>query len=232
VHGRPDRSHGNYVELAVQDTGCGMDAETRSHLFEPFFTTKPTGKGNGLGLATVQRIVLQNHGTIEVESEAGKGTTVRVLLPAESTVQTEKTSDGGRVAELAAHGTVLLLEDEPAVRESMRSVLTTNGYTVLEARNGQEALNIARDYADAIELLVTDVVLPGMGGREVARQLRALRPQARVLYVSGYSHDERVQASEGEIVFQKPFTGEALARKVREALAPEARTTRQNGEEK
>ncbi|HZU44205.1 MAG TPA: PAS domain S-box protein [Terriglobales bacterium] len=222
VQGRAEPGGGPCVEIAVQDTGCGMDAETRAHLFEPFFTTKPKGKGNGLGLATVQRIVQQNRGTIEVESEPGSGTTVRVLLPAEVSGGQEKTAERRGVQQSLGHETVLLVEDEAAVRESMRSILAQNGYSVIEARNGQEALNIARDYKGDIDLLVTDLVLPGKGGREVARDLRELRPQTRVLYISGYSQEARAHAGEGEAVFQKPFTGEALARKVREALDQEA----------
>ena len=231
VQERAGAARGPYVEVAVSDTGCGMDAETRSHLFEPFFTTKPKGKGNGLGLATVQRIVLQNHGAIEVESEPGLGTTVCVLLPAEVTGGREKSIDRRGLQQALGHETVLLVEDEPAVRESMRSVLAKNGYNVLEARNGQEALNIARDYQGQIELLVTDLVLPGMGGKDVAQQLREVRPQAPVLYISGYSHETRAHASEEEVVFQKPFTGEALTRKVREALDQEAQSKEKNGEE-
>lgn len=223
---------GPYVEIAVRDTGCGMDSETRSHLFEPFFTTKPKGKGNGLGLATVQRIVVQNRGAIEVESEPGQGTTVRVLLPAEVAGAREKQVERSGLQPALGHETVLLVEDEPAVRESMRSILAKNGYNVMEARNGQEAFNIARDYKEQIDLLVSDLVLPGIGGREVAQQVREIRPEARVLYISGYSHEARAQAGKGEVVFQKPFTGEALARKIREVLDQEAQSEAKQGEEK
>lgn len=228
---RDDPAPGAYVELAVEDTGCGIDAETRSHLFEPFFTTKPKGKGNGLGLATVRRIVLQNHGAIGVESELGRGTTVRILLPAEVAAEPPESQALESVEAMAGHETVLLVEDEAAVRESMRSVLARNGYNVIEARNGQEALNIGNEYKGKIELLITDLVLPGLGGREVARRLIQTRPRARVLYISGYSHDARMQLGRGETVFQKPFTGEALVRRVREALNQEARGDGAKGEE-
>jgi nitrogen-specific signal transduction histidine kinase/ActR/RegA family two-component response regulator len=212
----------NYLELCVQDTGSGMDADTRSHLFEPFFTTKPKGKGNGLGLVTVQRIVVQNRGVIRVDSELGRGTTVRVLLPAEVAPAEQNSEHENASENLAGHETVLLVEDEVAVRESIRSVLVGNGYNVIEARNGQEALNIGRDYSGTIDLLVTDIVLPGMGGREVALRLRHSRPQIRALYISGYSHEARMQLQGEEMVLAKPFTGDTLARKVREALNQEA----------
>src|SRR5579864_3791208 len=232
AQGGTEVGRGPYVEIAVRDTGCGMDSETRSHLFEPFFTTKPKGKGNGLGLATVQRIVVQNRGAIEVESSPGQGTTVHVLLPSEVAEGREKRVERSGLQQAGGHETVLLVEDEPAVRESMRSILAKSGYNVMEARNGQEALNIARDYKGQIDLLVSDLVLPGIGGREVAQQVRGVRPEARVLYISGYSHEARAQAGEGEVVFQKPFTGEALARKVREALDQEAQSKATQGEEK
>ena len=212
----------DYVELRVRDTGCGMDSETRAHLFEPFFTTKAKGKGNGLGLVTVQRIVLQNHGAIRVDSELGRGTTVRVLLPAEIGVREQKPATSEDLAQGMGHKTILLVEDEAAVRESICSVLVKQGYNVLEARNGHEALNIAGEYAGMIDLVITDLVLPGIGGGEVALRLRHARPDARVLYISGYSHE--ASEVENAKILAKPFTGDTLARKVREALSQDARS--------
>lgn len=218
VDDQADIAPGSYVELAVADSGCGMDAETRSHLFEPFFTTKPRGKGNGLGLVTVRRIVLQNRGAIRVDSEVGQGTTVKILLAAETNAATKDRPGSSATKEAPGHETVLLVEDEAAVRESISTVLGKAGYNVLVARNGTEALNIGRDYKGRIDLLITDLVLPGMDGREVARNLLQSRRRTGVLYISGYSHEAHGQMGEGEKVLHKPFTGEALARKVREAL--------------
>jgi len=216
-----DIAPADYVELMVKDTGAGMDSETRSHLFEPFFTTKPKGKGNGLGLVTVQRIVVQNRGAIRVTSELGRGTTARILLPAQVELGKQKSASANPLEQTTGHETVLLVEDEAAVRESIRSVLIKQGYNILEARNGHEALNIARDYAGTIDLLVTDLVLQGMGGREVALRLRHSRPHAPVLYISGYSHE--AGTVENAMTLAKPFTGDILVRRVREALNQEAR---------
>jgi CheY-like chemotaxis protein len=221
------------VRLAVTDTGCGMDAETRSHLFEPFFTTKRPGRGNGLGLATVHSIVTQYGGAIEVDSEPGKGTCVSILLPrAEEEIQEARNAD--EVAPARGGETVLLVEDDSAVRRSVSRVLSECGYKVLEAASGAEALKICQSLQGEIDLLLADRVMPGLSGREVARQLRVLRPGLRVLYMSGFHQDSPADGEEeGPVVlFRKPFTGSALARKVREILdeSPGPRSKGRRGE--
>jgi PAS domain S-box-containing protein len=205
------------IELTVTDTGCGMDAETRSHLFEPFFTTKQTGRGNGLGLATVHRIVKQDGGTIAVESEVGRGTRVIIRLPR---VQEPEGATPVPLDTPALKGqeTVLLVEDDSAVRKSARRVLGQCGYTVLQAGNGAEGLKVAHNHPGPIDVLVVDLVMPGMSGREVARRLRLVRPNLRVLYMSGYNRSEGDFDPETMVLFRKPFTGSALAQKLREVL--------------
>ena len=213
---------GAYVMIAISDTGCGMDEETRSHIFEPFFTTKEFGRGTGLGLSTVYGIVKQSGGFISVYSEPGRGTTFKVYLPRVADL-TEK--EDLRLTPLSLpHGdeTLLLVEDEAAVRELAARVLRDHGYTVLEASDPAEAF-LAIDHlaADEVQLLVTDVVMPQMNGRDLAEQLAALRPDLRVLYVSGYTDRAIVHhgvLDEGTPFLQKPFTAEALVRKVREVL--------------
>jgi len=212
---------GPYVMLAVSDTGIGMDAETRSHIFEPFFTTKEQGKGTGLGLATVYGIVKQSGGYVWVYSEPGRGATFKIYLPrveapadAVAAVTPEPPVAGGRE-------TVLLAEDDPSVRAIVADVLTQKGYRVLRANDGQAALEMARAQAGAIHLLVTDIVMPGMTGRELAEALRAERPGVRVLYMSGYTDDAVVRhgvLEEGVPYLQKPFAPRTLASKVREVL--------------
>jgi len=211
---------GSYVMLAVSDTGVGMDAGIQGHIFEPFFTTKEMGKGTGLGLATVYGIVKQSGGFIWVQSEVGKGTTFRIYFPF---AQEEPSADAVMEQVVVAGGseTVLLVEDEEKVRSLMRRYLVARGYTILEARNGQEALVIAGHHKGAIQLLMTDVVMPSMGGRELAELLLPLHPGMKVLFVSGYTHDaihhDGVMDS-GATLLQKPFTAEVLAAKVREVL--------------
>jgi PAS domain S-box-containing protein len=213
---------GPYVLLTFSDTGIGMDAETQSRIFEPFFTTKETGKGTGLGLATVYGIVKQSGGYIWVYSDVGKGTTFKIYLP-RTDVELEDSSPGGtRVESQRGTETLLLVEDEDSVRELVRNVLRENGYRVLEASRGPEALELSELFAGRIDLLVTDVVMPGMNGRELARRLASSRPQIKVLYISGYA-DYAVWypggLDTGGAILQKPFSPEALARKVREALS-------------
>jgi len=212
---------GTYTLLAVSDTGCGMDAETQAHLFEPFFTTKDRSKGTGLGLSMVYGIVKQSGGSIWVYSEPDRGSTFKVYLPALSdTSAPEDTQEAS--GELAkGFETVLLVEDERAVRSFTRLVLQRNGYQVLEAADGEEALSVARRHAGEIHLLVTDMVMPGMGGRQVAEALETQHPTIRVLYVSGYTENTLAQrgALGTELPFlQKPFTMEVLLRKVRHVL--------------
>jgi len=212
---------GRFVMLAVSDTGHGMDADTQSHIFEPFFTTKEAGKGTGLGLATVYGIVKQSGGYIMVYSEPGEGTVFKIYLPrveeagaAEAEHQPSGPAPGG-------NETILLTEDQDAVRVLVCKVLNSKGYKVLEASRGEEALSMARECPGPIHLLVTDVVMPAMSGRELARNLASFHPEIKVLYMSGYTGNAIVHhgvIEEGLAFIQKPFTPEALARKVREAL--------------
>ncbi|MGH7206311.1 MAG: PAS domain S-box protein [Nitrospiraceae bacterium] len=212
---------GPYVVLTVKDTGCGMDAEVQSHLFEPFFTTKEEGKGTGLGLSTVYGIVKQSGGSIEVHSEPGKGTSVQIYLP-QIAVET-KVAEPRRVPVKPPSGseTVLLVEDEGMIRTMVGTVLRLHGYLVLEARDGPDALRVAREHAGPIHLLLTDVVMPGMSGREVAERLVSVRRDLKVLYMSGYTIEAMAHhgLSDAATEFiQKPFTPNALAQKVSEAL--------------
>lgn len=208
------------VTLTVADLGCGMDEETLSHLFEPFFTTKANGRGTGLGLATVYNIVRNNGGTIQVDSAPGRGTQVRVNLP-----QVFAGAPVGLVeaaySPKSGHETILLVEDNQAVRQAANKILSECGYIVLEAASGPAAIEVARHYSKAIHLLLADVVMPGMSGRDVARQLVAERPALKVLYMSGYEPaPEGAQKIERDPIvrFQKPFSGAALLDKLREIL--------------
>jgi two-component system cell cycle sensor histidine kinase/response regulator CckA len=212
---------GSYVLLAVSDTGTGMDAETKSHIFEPFFTTKEKGKGTGLGLATVYGVVKQSAGYIWVYSEPGQGTAFKIYLPRVRETPAPARRGPAPVARLSGSETVLLVEDDEMVRGLMSRTLTNRGYTVLVASNGAEALPQAESHRGALHLLVTDVVMPGMSGREVAQRVVALRPEVKVLYLSGYTDDAIVRhgmLEPGIAFLQKPFTPDALARKVREVL--------------
>lgn len=212
---------GQYVMLAVSDTGIGMDSVTQAHLFEPFFTTKEKGKGTGLGLATVYGIVKQSGGYIWVYSEAGKGATFKVYLPR---VMAEPQSAAAK-AEVKptkrGFETILLVEDEKGVRDLAREYLAEAGYEVLEAQNADEALRIVRTRAEDIDLLLTDVVMAGISGRQLAEQMQQLRPGIRVLYMSGYTDEAIVHhgiLGRGMVLLQKPFTLNSLAIKVREIL--------------
>jgi PAS domain S-box-containing protein len=212
---------GPHVRLTVRDTGVGMDGLIKAHLFEPFFTTKGPGKGTGLGLATVYGIVTQSGGAIRVESEPGQGATFTIELPR---VDAPADLTGAPAAQGAApHGseTVLLVEDEAEVRGLARDILRQQGYTVLESADGDDALRIGREHAGPIHLLVTDVVMPQMGGRELADRLRAGRRETKVLYVSGYTDDAILHqgvSQTGTAFLPKPFTAAALAHKVRQVL--------------
>jgi two-component system, cell cycle sensor histidine kinase and response regulator CckA len=209
------------VMLAVSDTGVGMNEETQARIFEPFFTTKELGKGTGLGLSTVYGIVKQSGGCIWVYSEPGRGTTFKVYLP-----RVEEGTE--RAAPLVTQAppprgseTILLVEDEEMLRGLFEESLATSGYDVLTAKHGAEALGIAERHAGTIHLLLTDTVMPGMGGRELAKQLTEAREGLKVVYMSGYTDDAVVRHGvlAAEVAFlQKPFTPDALARKVREVL--------------
>jgi signal transduction histidine kinase len=221
THAYADLPPGPYVMMAVSDTGCGMDEATKARIFEPFFTTKGPGKGTGLGLATVYGIVKQSEGHVAVYSEPGRGTTFKIYLPvAEERVPSGKSHPGLQPARPGTE-TILLAEDEPALQALARHVLQSHGYTVLEAGQGDKALRIAQDYKGTIHLLVTDVVMPAMSGRQLAERLAANRPGVKVLYLSGYTDDAVVRHGvlQAETAFlQKPFTPGALAQKVREVL--------------
>jgi len=199
----------------------GMDAETQAHIFEPFFTTKELGKGTGLGLATVYGVVKQSGGFVWLYSELGKGTTFKIYLPRVDEAAADAV--GVQVHGLFSRGTetVLLTEDEQDVREVAREFLESAGYKVLQAPGGEAALELARVYDGAIELLITDMVMPGMSGRELARQMRGARQGIRVIYMSGYSEHSAGEAAKGEssaVVLTKPFSRSALLRTVREIL--------------
>jgi len=220
---RPVVTPGAYVLLAVSDSGMGMDQETQARIFEPFFTTKEKGKGTGLGLSTVYGIVKQSGGYVFAYSEPGRGTSFKIYLP--------RVAEGAALEELAdapvprsrhqGTETLLLVEDEESVRELVREALEARGYNICPARNGNQALAMAARQDLKIDLLITDVVMPGIGGRELAQRLNALRPSVKVLYLSGYTEDAIVHhgvLDPGTAFLQKPFTLDALACKVREVL--------------
>jgi two-component system cell cycle sensor histidine kinase/response regulator CckA len=221
VRHRPGMKPGSYVRLVVSDTGVGMPAEVRAHIFEPFFTTKATGRGTGLGLATVYGIVKQSNGFIWCDSAPGRGTTFEILLP-KVEGEPEPVAPPGSLAQPNGHGeTILLVEDDPAVRDLARAVLEAKGYLVLAAADGAEALALAARHAGPVDVLLTDVVMPGLSGREVAERLSAARPALRVVYMSGYPDDIIGQRGviEPHVRFlQKPFTASTLLARVREAL--------------
>ncbi len=217
VEARP----GPHVMLALSDTGSGMDPKTQARIFEPFFTTKGPRKGTGLGLAMVYGIVKQSGGNIWVYSEPGQGTTFKIYLPRIEEAIESVQERCALTSPLRGIETVLLVEDEDAVRDLGRDILQARGYTVLEARHGAEALRISEQHPGPIHLVLTDVVMPEMTGRELADRLAALRPETKVLYMSGYTDNAVVHhgvLDPGTVFLQKPFTGAVLARKVREIL--------------
>jgi two-component system, cell cycle sensor histidine kinase and response regulator CckA len=221
-----DAQPGEHVMLAIGDTGSGMAEEVKAHLFEPFFTTKQRGQGTGLGLPTVFGIVKQNEGHIRVHSEVGVGTTVRIYLPSAGRAETPRravsrpfTSPTERLVQ--GTETLLVVEDEAAVRELAVQVLESCGYRVLEARNGLEALRIGEQHDGPIHLLLTDVVMPEMNGKELANRLQSQRPAMRVLYMSGYADDTIIRhgvLAAGTSFLSKPLTLENLTQRVRAVL--------------
>lgn len=212
---------GPYVMLAVSDTGCGMDAAIQARIFEPFFTTKAPGKGTGLGLATVYGIVKQSGGNIWMYSELGKGTTFKVYLPRVDDLVAEVKSFHARGGDCRGAETVLVVEDEDTIRSLVGGILVSRGYTVLEASSGVEGLLICQKHPHTIHLLLTDVVMPQMSGPELAGKLASLRPETKVLFMSGYTNKAIGQdglLDRNTAFIEKPFTPQALARKVREVL--------------
>jgi CheY-like chemotaxis protein len=206
--------------LSMADTGVGMDEATCLRIFEPFFTTKESGKGTGLGLATVYGIVQQSGGSVAVDSEPGRGTTFRVYLP-----RVERLAEAAAVDPSAGpcpgSETILLVEDEDMLRHFACRVLRTKGYTVLEAANGGEALLTCEQHSRRIHLVITDVVMPRMSGHELVERVKTILPQLRILYMSGYTDDAVIRHGvygNGSAFLQKPFTPQALLAKVREVL--------------
>ena len=212
---------GRYAVISVSDTGHGMDKETQSRIFEPFFTTKEKGKGTGLGLSTVYGIVKQSNGYVFAQSEVGSGSTFHVYLPRVEDAAEESSPVKSPATEAGGCETVLLVEDEESVRELVRVTLISRGYKVLEADNGENGLRVAEAYLDPIDILITDVVMPGIGGRELAKKLLTIRPGISVLYLSGYTEDAVIAEgahTSATAFLQKPFTLQNLAKKVREVL--------------
>lgn len=222
IQHRPVRP-GRYVRLTITDTGCGINAETMSHLFEPFYTTKELGKGTGLGLSIVYGIVKQSDGYIWVYSEPGQGTSFKIYLPFHAaTVQREEAP--AKIENVNGSETVLVVEDDQGFRSMVVGFLKELGYTVLEAGNGEQALEIAASANTPVQALITDIVMPKMGGRDLADKLMSKFPNTKVLYTSGYTHDGVVQTrvlKEGEVFLQKPFALSELSKKLREVIEKE-----------
>lgn len=216
---QPDMAQGNYVMLVVRDSGCGMTKEVMERIFEPFYTTKGLGRGTGLGLATVFGIVKQNGGNIQVDSAPGQGATFRIYFPAVD----DEAADAGKEGETPVGGTetILVVEDEPGIITLSTAMLTGLGYTVLPANSPDEAIKLADGNQVKIDLLLTDIIMPGMNGRDLSQQLLLTHPDMKCLFMSGYTADvitERGKVDEGMCFLQKPFTIKSLAAKVREAL--------------
>jgi CheY-like chemotaxis protein len=210
------------VLLTVSDTGVGIDAETKAHIFEPFFTTKARGHGTGLGLSMVYGIVKQSGGHLSVDSEPGRGTTFRIFLPSvEGKTDSPNFTERPLSHDIRGKETVLLVEDDNHVRDFAKAVLTECGYAVLIAENPHQAMCVSEEHQDHIDLLLTDVVLPGTSGRELAQRMVGHRPTIRVLYMSGYTDDAITHhgvLDDGMFFLEKPFTPVLLAHKVREVL--------------
>ena len=218
--GNPEARPGDYVLIAVTDTGIGMDKETLAHIFEPFFTTKEQGRGTGLGLATVYGIVEQSKGHIAVVSEVGVGTTFKVYLPAVSTAASV-TSTQKTPGALMGTGTILLVEDEAALRLLTAAALRAFGYTVIEAENGADAIVLAEAHSGQIDIVVADVVMPQMGGPEFVSKLRAKRKDFAVIFISGYSQTSSFahpEVGSGTVLLNKPFSVQTLAARIQELL--------------
>jgi CheY-like chemotaxis protein len=212
---------GPFVRMSFTDTGTGIDEATQRHMFEPFYTTKEMGKGTGLGLSTVYGIVKQSGGDIMVYSEIGHGTTFKIFLPSVSDSVEKPKWKGDRAEGYVGTETILLVEDDDIVRHLVSEILTANGYTILEAADGAAALQLCRSYAGPIHLLLTDVIMPRMGGRALRDSVVGMLPDIKVLFMSGYTDDSvalrGVFASDIEFI-EKPFTPDGLSRKVREVF--------------
>jgi len=216
-----DVTAGSHVMVAVTDTGVGIDEATRQRIFEPFFTTKEIGKGTGLGLATVFGIVKQSGGHVWVYSEVGKGTVFKVYLPRADGEPPVLSLPPAAITAATGTETVLLVEDDEHVRQLARNILKRAGYQIIDAPNGREAFVASERFSGTIHLLLTDLVMPEMGGRDLAERLAVLRPRMKVLLVSGYTDDEVVRSggmASGFGFLQKPFTPSSLTAKVREIL--------------
>jgi CheY-like chemotaxis protein len=221
---RPGFHPGRYVLLTVRDNGCGMESETLDHIFEPFFTTKELGKGTGLGLATVYGMVKQNKGFIDVVSTPGLGTTFTVYLPRHDAKQEQPDQDLPAASTPEGRETILLVEDEPVILEMTSQMLKDFGYTVLKASSPGEAIRLAREYSGSIHLLLTDVVMPEMNGRNLARILLSLYPEMKRLFMSGYTADVIAHhgvLNEGVAFIQKPFSIQDLGNRIRGVLEGE-----------
>jgi PAS domain S-box-containing protein len=216
----PGLQPGRYIGLSISDTGSGMDAETLSHIFEPFFTTKELGKGTGLGLSMVYGIVQQSCGSIWAESEPGRGTTFQILLPRIESAASESSAELVEREDPGGSETILVVEDEESVRKLICHMLRSYGYKVIDAAKGDEALRICGARKGQISLMITDVIMPYMSGRELADRLRELHPEMLVLYISGYTDDAMIRHGlpQSAGLLQKPFTRSTLARKVRSVL--------------
>jgi CheY-like chemotaxis protein len=217
-----DVTSGSYVMVSVTDTGCGMDAETKNRVFEPFFTTKDVGKGSGLGLAVAYGVVRQSGGSIWVYSEPGKGSAFKVYLPrAVAAVPERGTAEDGGVAAAGGGETILVVEDDDNLRVLVCRVLGQAGYRILSAGTPDEALNLAGERGEVADLLLTDVVMPQMGGPDLAEKLRASRADLPVLYMSGYAESSvtrQIKPNSSTAFLEKPFALDLLLRKVREVL--------------
>jgi two-component system cell cycle sensor histidine kinase/response regulator CckA len=213
----PGLHPGDYVILTVSDNGCGMDEEVRAHLFEPFFTTKRTGQGVGLGMSMIYGIVTQSGGAVSVASKPGMGTRVTIHLPHHASPAISPQGRSASADTPTGTETILLVEDDHAVRSSVAHLLTESGYQVLQARDGDQAIRIARARGGEIDLLISDIVMPGMGGNEVAVQVQKLHTEAKLLFISGYPVQARLAAA-GAKLLCKPFSRAQLAEKVREVL--------------
>jgi CheY-like chemotaxis protein len=210
---------GTFVKLSVSDTGSGMSTDTLTHIFEPFFTTKEEGKGTGLGLSTVFGIVTQSGGGLDVTSRIGQGSRFDVYFPAVRSHPDPTTPDHAPRSSNRGHETILLVEDDASVRDLVRDELKKLGYRVLESKNGLEACLVATQQIGNYQLLLTDVVMPGMSGTELAQHLRILKPDLRILFISGYADDVGIGATDQlSDYLQKPFTPEALSQRIRQLL--------------